>query len=179
MLNQKKIEEIKRFFFEDDESDVINNIQKNLKNKEDVSDEELITKFQKLISHEGHRKKAILPDKKKVDLCIDQPKETKTKRKNYTSSEVSKVWRNIYGNEFDNVLCKLCETTQISFEDRRVWHMSHIISHDAGGTPDISNIRPLCTICNHAMHKESLIDYCQKKFDTEKCKKIFSALKIA
>lgn len=177
MLNQKKIEEIKRFFFEDQEIDVIKNIQKNLKNTDDVSDEELIMKFNRLISDGRPRKKNIMHHKEK-QVVILSTNENKPKRKNYTPSEVSKVWRNIYGNEFDDVLCKICESTKISFEDRRLWHMSHLISHEAGGTSDIDNIRPLCTICNHSMHKKSLIEYCTEKYDSERCKKIFSALKI-
>lgn len=190
MLNRGKIEEIKRFFFEDE--DIINDIRKELKNKEgNISDEEIGARFNNLISNGYYKKNISCVDKKSkqvnhsvIELTNQQPvnpictKETKTKRKNYTTSEVLTVWRNIYDNEFDNVLCKLCESTKISIGDRRLWHMSHIISHEAGGTPDISNIRPLCTICNHSMHKKSLLDYCKEKFDTEKCKKIFSVLKI-
>ena len=89
--------------------------------------------------------------------------ETK-KRKNFSYQEAGKVWRNIYGKEFDKVKCKICNKEEISFDKRDEWHISHVKSLKDNGGNDLDNLRPACKKCNLSMRTKNMIDYCREKY---------------
>ena len=78
------------------------------------------------------------------------------KRKNYSASDVVKIWKSVFGNNMEGV-CKLCNTSALSLETRsgvNGWEISHLTSHCDGGSNDLDNVRPLCRSCNRSMGKK-------------------------
>lgn len=98
------------------------------------------------------------------------------KRKALNLGDVIKVWKFIYDENFDGI-CKICDKTEMSLENRQSWEISHIIAFSNGGDESLENLRPLCRSCNRSMRNVSLKEYCEKNYP-ERCQEIFQALKL-
>ena len=55
--------------------------------------------------------------------------------------------------------CLVCEQTEISpFQ----FHCAHVIAKCRNGTCDVSNLRPICSVCNQSMGSQNMMEFAQK-----------------
>lgn len=59
-----------------------------------------------------------------------------------------------------NVLIGICcKKTLISITN---FEVGHVIAEKDDGTLEISNLRPICSVCNHSMGTENMVDFVKK-----------------
>ena len=68
------------------------------------------------------------------------------------------VWNIYIGEDIGKVKCPLCQQNDIRpFQ----FHCGHVIARSHGGSLDVSNLRPICSICNHSMYNHNMIEFAQ------------------
>jgi hypothetical protein len=74
------------------------------------------------------------------------------------------VWNTYIGIEHGGALCMVCE-------DKMIWqqefHCCHVEAECNGGQKILSNLRPGCSSCNHAMRSMNLMEY-KEQYDAFK-----------
>lgn len=73
-----------------------------------------------------------------------------------------KYMRNAIGVVMYETDCAICQSTSISALGS--WHASHVVSEADGGSTDVSNLRPLCPVCNIRMGKTNMILWIQSNY---------------
>lgn len=63
------------------------------------------------------------------------------------------VWNKYIGENKASSQCTCCEVTEIK---NTHFHCGHVISESAGGTLEISNLRPICAPCNLSMGTQNM-----------------------
>lgn len=103
-------------------------------------------------------------------------KKKRPKRKHMNRSDIVTVWRILYPESFEGK-CKLCREKDVIMAKSETWEISHVQAFAEGGKDSEDNLRPLCRTCNRSMGKNSIQEYCKKKFPNE-YKEILEGLKI-
>jgi hypothetical protein len=62
------------------------------------------------------------------------------------------VWRSEFPHQLD-AICGVCKYSAISAFR---FHCGHIIAAANGGSDHVSNLRPICDLCNQSMYTEEL-----------------------
>ena len=66
------------------------------------------------------------------------------------------VWNTYIGEDIGKIKCPLCQQNDISpFQ----FHCAYVIARSKGGSCDASNLRPICSVCNHSMYNHDLIEF--------------------
>lgn len=78
----------------------------------------------------------------------DESKYLDTKRKKFSQIERQKIWHTYIGSNKGQVLCPLCRINTI---EPLNYVVGHVLSLNNGGSNDISNLRPICSLCNNSM----------------------------
>ena len=69
------------------------------------------------------------------------------------------VWNTYIRDHIGKTKCLVCEQTDISpFQ----FHCGHVIAKSKNGTCDVSNLRPLCSVCNQSMGSQNMIIFAKK-----------------
>lgn len=69
------------------------------------------------------------------------------------------VWNTYIGCDIVKHNCICCKKVHITNTN---FHTGHVQSEKNGGTLEISNLRPICSACNHSMGTENMIDHVKK-----------------
>lgn len=95
--------------------------------------------------------------------------ETKIKRKQITKDLRNQVWIKYLGNKPEGK-CYCCNMVTIHFTNFQVGHNKAVAK---GGKNQISNLRPICALCNRGMGTKSIESYRKTHFaaTTTKTKK--------
>jgi hypothetical protein len=99
------------------------------------------------------------------------------KRKTITKAEKYAVWNKYIGADQTEGKCYCCKQVTIHIMNFQVGHNK---AHALGGADDISNYRPICSLCNSSMRTQSIESY-KKKLNPElkkKTKAIKSSTKL-
>ena len=69
------------------------------------------------------------------------------------------VWNSYIGDDIGKTKCLLCEQNDITpFQ----FHCAHVIAKSRDGKCDVSNLRPLCSVCNQSMTFHNMIEFARK-----------------
>jgi len=107
-----------------------------------------------------------LGDAKKVSVV-------KKKKEKIPATLRNVVWCKYFGTEGSGQ-CYCCGVERIS---KANFAMGHVESEANGGTLHISNLRPVCTLCNSSMGKTNLYVF-KEKYGLEPAQKIKSSCLI-
>ncbi len=88
---------------------------------------------------------------------------TEIKRKNIPKTIKNMLWINTFGKDKSLGNCYICEK-EIHITE---FETGHIIPVSKGGSDDISNLKPLCSICNKSVGTDNLDDF-KRSFLNEK-----------
>ena len=68
------------------------------------------------------------------------------------------VWNIYIGENIGKIKCPLCQQNDIQpFQ----FHCAHVIARSHGGSMDVSNLRPICAVCNNSMYNHNMIEFAQ------------------
>lgn len=87
--------------------------------------------------------------------CALSQKET-LKPKSVPKSIRDMVWDKYIGEDIPKHNCFCCKTNKITMRD---FHAGHVQSRKCGGTPDLTNLRPICHKCNLSMGTQNMQDF--------------------
>jgi Restriction endonuclease len=112
------------------------------------------------------------PGAESIDTCTSESDDSEERslkpmlRRRFNHKDIITVWRSVYNDAFSTT-CKLCAQEHIELETRtgiHAWEISHVIPLAAGGSNDISNLRPLCKHCNRSMGKKTFLEYINLRY---------------
>jgi hypothetical protein len=104
----------------------------------------------------------IIPDKisnKTPDKILITSQQSKTKKyikKHISKALRSKVWDLYIGKEKGISKCVCCNHTEINSKH---FECGHIIAESNNGGSDITNLRPICSLCNKSMGKKNMFNF--------------------
>jgi len=81
------------------------------------------------------------------------------KKKKIPKAVRSHVWNLYIGAHINEHRCLCCKKAFIKITD---FETGHVLSESEGGTMEISNLRPICSVCNHSMGTMNMIEYVKK-----------------
>ena len=71
------------------------------------------------------------------------------------------VWETYIGEDIGKIKCPLCQKNDIKpFQ----FQCGHVIACSKGGSIDVSNLRPICSVCNSSMYNHNMVDFAQKYY---------------
>jgi hypothetical protein len=71
------------------------------------------------------------------------------------------VWNIYIGAHIGKTKCLLCQQNDIEpFQ----FHCAHVIAQSKGGSDQVQNLRPICSLCNQSMSNHNLIDFAKKYY---------------
>lgn len=79
------------------------------------------------------------------------------------------VWNKHIGESNGIGMCKCCLKTKI---DKMDFHCGHIVSERDGGLTELSNLLPICALCNRSMGTMNLYDFKRKCTDSPPVKNL-------
>ena len=81
------------------------------------------------------------------------------KKQKIPKSVRTHVWDLYIGQHINEHRCLCCKKTLIKITS---FDVGHVIAESNGGTLEINNLRPICSVCNHAMQSMNMIDFVKK-----------------
>ena len=85
--------------------------------------------------------------------------ELKRKKQTIPKSVRTHVWDLYIGSHINEHRCLCCKKTLIK---NTYFEVGHVLSERDGGTLEISNLRPICSVCNHSMGCTNMVDFVKK-----------------
>lgn len=86
------------------------------------------------------------------------------RRQKIKSSKRRLVWKTYIGMTHGEVPCLCCKSNNI---DMFNFHCGHVVSNAEGGTIDLSNLRPICSVCNSTMGAMDMRQFAKEEFGVE------------
>lgn len=84
------------------------------------------------------------------------PQEFKQKSKKLPAALRNAVWNTYIGAETGKSICFCCGVESIS---RGVYECGHVQSKASGGSDMLSNLRPVCGLCNKSMGTRNMVEF--------------------
>jgi 5-methylcytosine-specific restriction endonuclease McrA len=84
------------------------------------------------------------------------PLEDKKKKQKIPSKVRYDVWATYIGSHIAEHKCICCKRVTIKQTD---FEVGHVLSEAHGGTLEINNLRPICSVCNKSMQSRNMVDY--------------------
>lgn len=97
------------------------------------------------------------PETTKFSICDKKYRTTAAGKE-----EMQQWWMTYYGNVMQGK-CICCGINEVSFVCR-TYEISHVVSKANGGTNELSNLRPLCRVCNNSMRTMNADEYISKYY---------------
>jgi hypothetical protein len=69
------------------------------------------------------------------------------------------IWNHYIGSHINEHRCLCCKRALIRITE---FEIGHVQSEADGGTMEITNLRPICAVCNHSMGRMNMIDYIKR-----------------
>ena len=66
------------------------------------------------------------------------------------------VWATYIGEDMAKHKCICCKRVTIKQTD---FEVGHVLSEAHGGTLEINNLRPICSVCNKSMGSRNMLDF--------------------
>ena len=129
--------------------------------KEEGKDISVITNYLKLMEYPNK----YVPDwNPKVKELKEKEKEKEVEKVAYKKQKIPKsvrthVWDLYIGPHINEHRCLCCKKTLIKITN---FDVGHVVAESNGGTLEINNLRPICSVCNHAMQSMNMIDFVKK-----------------
>jgi 5-methylcytosine-specific restriction endonuclease McrA len=100
----------------------------------------------------------------KVKELKEKVKEKEVEKVAYKKQKIPKsvrthVWELYIGPHINEHRCLCCKKTLIKITN---FDVGHVVAESNGGTLEINNLRPICSVCNHAMQSTNMIDFVKK-----------------
>lgn len=73
-------------------------------------------------------------------------------------------WNTYIGEEIGKAQCVCCKT---NFITQHNFHCGHVIAEANGGNLHVSNLRPICAVCNNSMGTTNMKEYAYNHFNVE------------
>ena len=143
-------------------------------------------KLSNKLGNKPSRKPSNKPSKIKCNKLIKKSSSVKIKTLNYKKKNIPKnlkaiVWKEYIGEEIGKDYCCCCgynTITQLEF------HCGHVVAEKHGGRLQLSNLRPICVLCNLSMGSHNMIDFMESQshnisnFHGSKRKRFWRKIKI-
>lgn len=84
---------------------------------------------------------------------------SKNRKATIPKSVRSHVWNLYVGSHLNEHRCLCCKKSMIKITD---FEIGHVQSEADGGTLEISNLRPICAVCNHSMGRTNMIEFIKR-----------------
>ena len=97
----------------------------------------------------------------KPNLDTSPSKKTKTK---INPAKRRLVWKTYIGMAHGEVPCLCCKSNNI---DMLNFHCGHVVSDAQGGTTELSNLRPICSVCNSSMGAMDMRQFAKEQFGVD------------
>jgi hypothetical protein len=142
--------------------------------KERVEKENLKLEQERLKAEKAQKDKAeqqkvkaeqqkVKADQQKVkadaQIITDEDPDKKKKKQTIPKSVKTHVWDLYIGKHINEHRCLCCKKSYIQITN---FDTGHVLSEKDGGTHEISNLRPICAVCNHSMGSENMIDFVKR-----------------
>lgn len=105
---------------------------------------------------EAERVEALRQEEAKQSKPVDGEKR---KKQSIPKSVKTHVWDLYIGSHINEHRCICCKKTLIKVT---YFDVGHVIAEKNGGTLEISNLRPICSVCNYSMGTENMVDFVKK-----------------
>jgi 5-methylcytosine-specific restriction endonuclease McrA len=105
---------------------------------------------------EAERVEALRQEEAKQSKPVDVEKR---KKQSIPKSVKTHVWDLYIGSHINEHRCICCKKTLIKVT---YFDVGHVIAEKNGGTLEISNLRPICSVCNYSMGTENMVDFVKK-----------------
>ena len=94
-----------------------------------------------------------------AQIISDEDPEKKKKKQTIPKSVKTHVWDLYIGKHINEHRCLCCKKSYIQITN---FDTGHVLSEKDGGTHEISNLRPICAVCNHSMGSENMIEFVKR-----------------
>lgn len=84
------------------------------------------------------------------------PIDTPRKKVKIPSKVRMDVWATYIGEDMAKHKCICCKRVTIKQTD---FEVGHVLSEAHGGTLEINNLRPICSVCNKSMGSRNMLDF--------------------
>lgn len=98
-------------------------------------------------------------NKKTEDKKETKEKKTPTKKQKIPAALRNAVWITNIGDKEKSGKCFCCKIESITTGN---FECGHIIAEKEGGLNEISNLKPICSLCNKSMGKTNMNDFIKK-----------------
>ena len=85
------------------------------------------------------------------------------------------VWDTYIGSSIGKIECPLCQNNEIQ---QLNFHCAHVTARSKGGSDQIENLRPICSICNQSISSYNLIDFAEKYYPDSPIHQTFQKTQI-
>jgi hypothetical protein len=92
-------------------------------------------------------------------ITVDDDQAKKKKKQTIPKSVKTHVWDLYIGKHINEHRCLCCKKAYIQITN---FDTGHVLSEKDGGTHEISNLRPICAVCNHSMGSENMIEFVKR-----------------
>ena len=134
-------------------------LEKELLEKERVEKERVETERveKELLEKERVEKERVETERVEEESKTEE-KET-TKKKKIPKSVKTHIWNLYIGPQINEHRCLCCKKSLIKITD---FETGHVVSEKDGGSLEITNLRPICAVCNHSMGTMNMIEFVKK-----------------
>jgi hypothetical protein len=73
-------------------------------------------------------------------------------------------WNTYIGDEVGKTQCLCCKSNNITQHN---FHCGHVVAEAQGGAMHVSNLRPICAVCNNSMGTTNMIEFAKDSFDVD------------
>lgn len=94
-----------------------------------------------------------------TEMPVSNVQPGKYKKANIPKSVRTHVWNHYVGPHINEHRCLCCKRGMIKITE---FEVGHVQSEADGGTMEITNLRPICAVCNHSMGRMNMVDYIKK-----------------
>ena len=144
--------------------DEIKNLEKEREETERVERERLETErvYRERLETERAEKERLETERLERERLEEEskPEEKEISRKKKIPKSVkTHIWNLYIGPQINEHRCLCCKKSLIKITE---FETGHVISEKDGGTLEITNLRPICAVCNHSMGTMNMIDFVKK-----------------
>jgi hypothetical protein len=97
-------------------------------------------------------------------LNKNEPTPSKTKKTKISHAIRIVCWNTYVSEDIGKTHCLCCKTNYITQHN---FHCGHVVADAKGGKVQVSNLRPICAVCNNSMGTMNMREFALNNFDVE------------